>query len=342
MVTRRRLLAIALLAGVFVAMAGTAAGASPRDPEDQVVLSGTLQVPRGRTVGEVVVFHGTALIQGVARGDVVVLDGRIVVSGQVSGSVINVDGPVVLQSTAQIRGDVRAGGSVIVREGAEVAGSIRQNSVFTLREPLGAVGRFLPWLAVAVSLLVLGLLLLLLVPRAADAVVAAARSAPWASIGWGLAAGIGLPTLAILALASLLGLPLGLSVLLALALFSLVGYAWSAWILGRLIWGSPRGRVLAFLIGWAIVSAVAVLPYVGAALWLAGAVFGMGTTVVAAWRARGVARGRHRAGGQPPSGSVGERASEEVPTEAGAEDSGDAEHPSLITEGGMDEEGVGL
>ena len=42
------------------------------------MLSGTVTVPRGRSVGEVVVFHGRAVVAGVVVGDVVVLDGPVV------------------------------------------------------------------------------------------------------------------------------------------------------------------------------------------------------------------------------------------------------------------------
>jgi hypothetical protein len=120
--------------------------------------------------------------------------------------------------------------------------------------------------------------------------------------------------LGVLLLVSLLGLPLGLTLLLAIAFAMFVGYACSAWIVGRLLWRPPRNRALSLLIGWAILSLVALVPIVGGVTWFAGAVFGLGAVVVATWRARGTG-GRHRAGVAPAP---------------------------YVTEGAMEEEGVGL
>ncbi len=300
MPTLRRAVLFAATAAALTALpAGRAVATSiaplPPEPVDQIVLSGTVDVARGEVVGEVVVLHGDVVVAGVARGDVVVLDGRIEVLGQVSGSIIGVNGPVVLGPNAQVGGDVLARGRVQVQPGAKVVGRVRQGVAFTFRTPIRALGRFAGWLAVSVSTLVLGLLLLLVAPRGADAVFEAARTARWTSIGWGLAVFCGLPVLAVLALVSLVGLPFGLGLLLALALLYFTGYAWAAWALGRAFLRAPRNRALAFLAGWAILRALAAIPNAGAPTWAAGSVFGLGAMAVATWRARGT-RGKHREG----------------------------------------------
>jgi len=126
-------------------------------------------------------------VAGVARGDVVVLDGPIVVNGQVSGSVIAITGNVVLGPGAQVLGDVMAGGNVKADERARVEGDVSEGVSFTLRGPLEAVGRFLVWLALSISTLLLGVALVLFAPRGADAVHLAATTGPWASAGGGSA-----------------------------------------------------------------------------------------------------------------------------------------------------------
>ena len=295
MTTARRLIVCTFAALAFLAVpAGALARQGPTASQgDQIVLSGTVTVPRGQVVGEVVVFHGRAVIQGVAQGDVVVLDGAIVVEGQVSGSVVALNGSIHLGPNAQVRGDVMASGDVDVEQGAKIGGTTRQHTSFTWRASVEAVGRFATWLAVTVSTLVLGLLLLLLVPRGADAVHEAVRTAPWASLGWGVALFVGLPVLSVATIATLLGSPLGLVVLLALAFFYSVGYAWSAWAIGRLLWRPPRNRPLALLFGWLILRAVALIPYAGGVTWAVGALYGVGAMSVATWRAR-AAGGKHR------------------------------------------------
>src|SRR5687768_11909977 len=187
MPTPRRL-ATLLIAAAPVLLAGTPAWAAATDgvAPDQVVLSGRADVPRGRTVGQVVVFRGIASIQGVARGDVVVFSGRVSVAGQVSGNVVALDGAVVLAPTAQVRGDVISRGAVTVRKGAQVQGEIRENVPLSMRGPVEILGPLAAWLAVSVSGLLLGLVLLWIAPRASESVVATARRAPWASAGWGI------------------------------------------------------------------------------------------------------------------------------------------------------------
>jgi hypothetical protein len=273
------------------------------EPRDQIVLSGDVQVRRGQEVGEVVVLHGTATVAGVVRGDVVVLDGQIDVTGQVSGAVVSVSGSVALGPSSRVLGDVLAHGTVSAAPGARVDGDVREGVTFTFRAPIEALGAFAPWLAVWSSVLALGLLLLLVGPKAADAVSSAAHGSPWASVGWGFVAFVALPLAGVIGVFSLVWLPLGLGLLLSLFLLYSVGVAWSAFALGRVLWHEPRSRTLAFVIGWAMLAALAAIPFVGGVVWVAGAVFGLGSSTIAIWRARRAAPragGRHRQGGKMP------------------------------------------
>ncbi len=293
-----------MVAALFLA---PAASASEPAPQDQVVLSGRVLVPRGQIVGEVVVFHGRVTVLGVVREDVVVLSGGVVVSGQVSGSVIAISGPIRLTSTAQVGGDVISGDVATAETGAQVGGSVRQHATFTLSGRLDALGRFLTGLAVSVSTLLLGLILLLIAPRGADRIFAAATGRIGASVGWGVAVSVGIPVLSGVAAVSLVGLPLALIVLLALALVLFTGYTWTAWVIGRLLVRGRRGRVLAFLAGWAVVRIVGLVPVVSGISWTLGAIFGLGAMTVATWRARGAGSGggKHRAGITMPEAPIG-------------------------------------
>jgi hypothetical protein len=301
-----RTLLVCFVAGLTLWLGGPGAaqtrspqGSPDAQPRDQIVLSGDVTVPRGLEVGEVVVLHGTATIAGVVRGDVVVVDGPISVTGQVSGSVVSVNGPVTLGPNAQVLGDVIARGRIRVEAGASVGGEIRQGAAFTFRTPIDVFGPLAAWLAVVASTLLLGALLLFLAPRGADAVAAAALGSPWAAAGIGLAAFIALPVAGVLAVLTLVGLPLGLGLLLGLFLVYSVGFTWSVFVVGRALWHPPRSRWVAFAFGWAIVAAVSAIPVIGAIVWFAGATFGLGALTIAVWRARG-AGGRHRSGGKMP------------------------------------------
>jgi hypothetical protein len=273
-------------------------GADVRRAEDQVVLSGTVTVPRGRSVGQVVVFHGRAVVAGVVVGDVVVLDGPVEISGQVSGTVVAMNGPIRLGATASIGGDVLGAQGVRLDPGALVAGDVREDVAFTPRGTLGALGALLGTVAIAFSTLLVLLLLALLAPRGLDRVAVAGRTAPFASIGWGLAIAIALPLLALATAASILGLPLGLSLLLGFGLLALVGYAFAAFTVGRSIVQEPRGRVGALFAGWGLAAAIGLVPFLNVAVFALGSAFGLGAGLVAIWRVRSgtPSRGRHRPG----------------------------------------------
>lgn len=322
-------LGFGLWAGGTALAQGSPGPAAATEPRDQIVLSGDVVVHRGEDVGEVVVLHGSVTVAGVVHGDVVVLDGRIDVTGQVSGAVVSINGPVTIGSNAQILGDVIARDRLRVEDGARIDGSVREGMAFTFRTPIDAVGSFAAWLAVAVSTLVLGSVLLLLAPRGSESVASATLGSPLASGGIGLAAFVGLPIFAVLALLSLVGLPLGLGLLLALAFLYSIGFTWSVFTVGRAIWREPRSRWLAFLIGWAIVAAVSAIPYAGGLVWFVGAVVGLGAMVVAAWRVRG-SGGRHRPGGKMLPEPVIEILEPEPEPEP------------MITERAMGEEGTGI
>jgi len=275
---------------------------APRAPADLVVLSGAVVVRRGETVGEVVVLHGSVEIAGVVGGDVVVLDGPIVVTGQVSGSVVSVAGRVRLGANAQVLGDVIARSDVEVAEGASVGGAVRPGTALTFRGAIDVFGPFATWLAVMASALLLGLVLLAVAPRASEVVAATGSSSPWRSASLGLGVAIVVPVLAALAIASGVVWPLGLAVLLALWFVASLGFAWSAFALGRRPWGAPRSRWLAFAFGWLLLAAFCAIPFVGGIVWGAAAIFGAGAGTLSLWRTRrhevvaeAPPRGRHRA-----------------------------------------------
>ncbi|HEX3298770.1 MAG TPA: hypothetical protein VHW68_01510 [Actinomycetota bacterium] len=296
---------IAIVAVVLLAVSWPAAASAQAQPQgharDQVVLSGDVIVARGTVVHQVVVFSGSATVDGVVEGDVVVLRGPVTVSGQVGGDVIALHGPIHLLRTAQVGGDVRAGGAVIAVQGAQVGGRIQRDVGFTLSGPVGVLGALLLSAAMGVSILVGGLLILLLAPRGADRAADAARSAPLASGGWGLLGAIAIPIAALALAATILGLPLALAVLLGLGLLWFVGICVATFALGRLL---VRGsRIGAMFAGWGIGAAIGLVPFLNVVWWTLGAAFGIGTILVAAWRVRSgpeppprVDRGgRHRA-----------------------------------------------
>jgi hypothetical protein len=280
---------LAIVAALVAGIALVAPGAASADPRHQVVVSGSVVVGPRETVGDVVIIDGPVTILGRVRGHVVAVSGRVrIVGGQVSGDVTSVSDPIVLGPGARVGGDLNYGDEKpIVSPAASVGGEIKKFDVGDAFPFAGFGLTLLLWLAVSVSSLILGLVLLAFAPRAADAALVVARDATGASIGWGALLVFGLPILGVIALVTLVGIPLGVGLLLALTPIYSVGYVTGAWLLGRLILKRPTtSRYVAFLVGWGILRVVALIPILGGLGWLVATVFGLGTLIVAAWRAR--------------------------------------------------------
>ena len=283
----RKLALCALVLAVVPLLGASSSG-------DRVVLSGNVRIPNGETSGEVVVFSGNVAVGGLVRGDVVVFSGRVTVTGQVSGDVVSFDGPVLLGPNAQVGGSVIARDAVTRRPGAQVGGSVGGGFPVTFRAPALLSGRLGLWLSTTFSVLVLGLLLMSIAPRASDVVQETLVESKLRSVLAGLAWFVGLPLLACASAVTLVGLPFGLGLLLALAFLYSLAYTWGIWVVGRLILPSPRNRFLAFLLGWVVVRGLSAIPYLDVALWIVLVVPALGAMWLATWRARGSkARGAH-------------------------------------------------
>ena len=294
-VRRGALLVVTLLVSV---LAG-AAPASAQDEEssdDQIVLTGRAEVRAGERVNTVVILDGPAMIDGTVDGSVVALNGDVRVTGTVDEAVVALRGRAIIESGARVGGDVVSSESPQVAPGATVDGDTR-----TMRFSFRALGWFLWaawWVAVTVSVLVLGLLLLRLAPSAMAASLVVARDEAGPTLGWGIALAIGLPVLSVALLFTLLGIPLGLLGLLSLVLLCTVGYVVAALALGRSVVKEPTSIYLAFLAGFAILRVVNLVPVLGGLVSFVATAFGLGALAIAGWR------GARRTPVAPATGSV--------------------------------------
>lgn len=268
---------LALLLG-----AGSASAAT-----DHVVITGGAVVPAGQTAGDVVVLDGTVRIAGHATGDVVSVSGPVRVTGRVDGDLVAVSDRAFLGPTARVGGDVRYGDErPVLARGATVGGKVSKEDWADSAKGWGWVSTLAWWLAVSVSTLIVGLLLVWIAPAALYAAERAVRERLGAAIGWGVVIAVGVPVLAVLALITLVGIPFGVALLLAAIPVLLVAYATTAWMVGRRVLRTrSTSRWGALLAGWGILRVLALIPVAGAVVWLAATVVGLGALAVALWRA---------------------------------------------------------
>ena len=256
---------------------------------DRYVLRGPVDLRAGEVARSIVVGHGRVTIRrgAIVTDDLVVASGKLEIAGTVRGRVVTLGDRAVLTPTAVVGDGIRwASDKPIVAPGAQVSGDVKELDWKGNASPL--IPAVVWWLAMSVSTLLLGALLLWLAPRAAEATAALMRDGGWGpALGVGFVLLIGLPLLALLALVTVVGIPFGIGLLLALAPLAAVGYVTAAWVLGRRMVGPPPDRrFLAFLAGWAVLRVAGLVPVLGALVFLVAALFGVGALAWALLRSR--------------------------------------------------------
>src|SRR5215207_571266 len=167
-----------MVIGLFILlMLGLAAPAwaqGAQAAEAFVVLSGRADVPQGQQVGDLVVFHGSATVDGTVDGSLTAFDAPVTISGRVNGDVVVFNGRVELRDGANVTGDVVSQSAPTVAEGATIEGETQRIQTNFNWDQFGWAGRLAWWLAVTLSTLVVGVVLLWLVGRGAPRIVEAA------------------------------------------------------------------------------------------------------------------------------------------------------------------------
>jgi hypothetical protein len=285
----RRVPSLVVLAFLVALALPAASSAQTSDHAEDaiVVVSGDVDVQRGETVDGVFVISGDVRIAGHVDGDLVLVSGDAIVSGRIDGDLIAIGGQARLLPRAFVGGDVRYGDErPIVAGSAIVRGDVTRKNGLDSLDLFPFLGALIFLIGTFISTVVFGLLLLLIAPRAADAIEARSHERIGPLIAIGIAIAIALPVAAVIAAATIVGLPLALVIFLALLPLWAVAYCASAWVLGRRMVKAPRNRYLAFLAGLAVLEAVSLVPVVGWLVGLAAAIFGLGLIGAAIGAAR--------------------------------------------------------
>jgi cytoskeletal protein CcmA (bactofilin family) len=281
------LLALIVLSLFALPAAASAAPTAGHDEDAIVVISGDVTVPRGETVDGIVVASGDVRLAGRVDGDVILFSGDALIGGRIDGDLVTFGGQARLLPRAYVGGDVHyADERPIVPGNAIVRGDVTEEDWNDSLELLPFIGAFALWLGLTVSMAILGILMLLIAPRAAEALSARSRERIGPVIAIGIAIAICLPLAGGIAAITVVGLPLAFLLLLALLPLAALAYVAGAYALGRRVAGSSRGQIWAFLAGLAILRALALIPILGFLVGLAAVIFGFGLIGAAIGAAR--------------------------------------------------------
>lgn len=273
-----------ILGGLVALLVGASSPAWAQDDpreNDFVVLTGGAVVGVDKTVGSLVVFDGDVRVDGIVDESAVAFNGDVIISGTVNDDVVAFNGDVSLLPGAVVRGDVVSLRKAEVAEAATIGGSEKRlQEQFDFDWRFGFAARFVWWLAISISTLVFGFILGGLAPRAVERIAVVGSERTLASLGFGVTLFLGIPIVAVIALATVVGIPFGIGTLLAIAPLYFLGYVATGWVVGRRL-SKTGSRPAAYLIGWAVLRGLALIPVVGGLVWFFATAVGLGVLLLA-------------------------------------------------------------
>jgi hypothetical protein len=251
------------------------------------VAGGDIEVDADEQADAVIVINGDARIAGTVNS-LVVVDGTATVTGGTLEGVAIINGTLNLEAGTTVLGDVgQLGSDVSQAEGVEIGGSVND-----LAGDVAGFGVFLGftalavWIGVGIATLIVGLLMAGLAARQTRSATTLIRQEPGKTFLVGLLAVVVPPILAVLAMATIVGIPAGLGLLIVVwPLVAFIGYVVAAiwlgeWLLGRRDGARAERPYLAATVGLIIAFVIGLIPLVTAVL----SIFGLGAVVLAAWR----------------------------------------------------------
>jgi hypothetical protein len=300
-------------AALLVALLGVPAvlAAEPDLPHTgRVVMAfnGDITIPAGEQADAVIVGQGEAVIGGTVN-TLVVLDGSATLTGATVESVVVISGTLALEEGTVVLGDVRSIESTVSRaDGVTVEGEVKglDAELFMLGAFL-VPALFLFALGMALATILAGLVLVAIGSRQVRAAERLIVNEPAAVVVIGLVTAIVAPLLAVIAIITIVGAPLGLGMLLAvLPALAFLGFLVAGIFIGEQILGSAkdpsssRPYKAAFL-GLVVLLAVGLIPGIGPLATAIASVLGLGAILLLAWRTlRGAGTGEAAAPGGAP------------------------------------------
>jgi len=234
---RRISLMLAAIVAILL-LPATALAADNTSDSFMLRVGGTTTVPATEQLDTVIIIDGDAVIDGTIDDTLWIVSGDAVVNGQVSGDITVVDGTLTLGPTANVD-DVMLIRSDLVRDPAAIVnGDVNERSElinFGWGEELFS---FAFWLGSTVALVIAGLIVTALVGRRITAAAGLLTGRPLESFAFALLLWIVLPVLGVIAIITIIGIPLGIMLLLSAPIIWVIGYTVAGARLGMVI--APR------------------------------------------------------------------------------------------------------
>lgn len=251
--------------------------------------TGTTTVsPEARIAGSVLAGAGTLDIYGSVGKGITAGSGNITINNRVGGDVMVAAEMLSFLPKSSVTGDVTywSENEASVASGVVMAGDLVRHEIPKQEEPkmigkksmiagatmFGGIA-FAGVMVAGLTLFVLGLILMALLPKFTERTVALMQKNPWGSFGLGIVTVIMLPVLAVTAMITVVGFPIGMFLFMALSLLCLVGHIYAALFIGKGIFTKSKAEVhhaWHLLVGLVILGLLTLIPILG---WLAKGIF---------------------------------------------------------------------
>lgn len=289
---RKRLVAIGLVLALLI-VPGAVAAQQDIDFKQGGFLfraDGDVTLSAGDSAETLLVIDGDALVEGQAE-TVIVIDGTATLAGATVKDLIVISGAADLQAGTLVTNDVNLIDSDLTQDaGATVRGDIDENAGVEFW-----IGVWIAWfiffVGVTIALLVAGVIAAGIAGRQLREAGALITDDTGKVALGALIVAVGAPIVAVLALVTVIGIPLGIAIFMSLGALAATGYLISAVRVGEAILRSLRGHVEtghpygAALIGVFVLQLVSLIPLFGTLIWLIAQLAGVGAIAVLAWRA---------------------------------------------------------
>jgi len=298
--------AIVLVAAFAAPVALAADEALPHTGRVLMAFGGDISVPAGEQADVVLVVNGDAVIGGTVNV-LTVIDGTATFQGATVDTIAVISGTIDLQEGTTVLANVRSIESTVTQApGVKIAGDIKgvDAELVTLGMFLGpAILLFAVGLAIAS--VIAGLLLAAVGARQVRAAERVIAAEPLKVFGAGLLGAIVIPILAIVAILTIIGAPLGLGILLGfLPLVAFVGFLVAGIFIGEEILGTRKEPETqrpfrGALLGIVLLQIIGLVPVVGGLATAVASLLGLGAILLISWR---IVRGTGTAEVAAPSG----------------------------------------
>lgn len=284
-------LAIAL---PFAFVPSSALAQSPKEKDDFTLrVNGDVVIAAGDSINSVVVINGDLTVEGEVTDFALVIKGDAIINGTVGGDLTVIRGDIELGSSAVVDNINSVQGDIIRTQGATITGDVHERDSYRFIWAAAGVFSVLFWLGMTVAMIVAALLFAAFGGRQLTDAASSMTGDLVNTIIGAVFLWVGLPILGVLALITVIGIPLGIGVFVfILPTLGFLGYLVAgtrlgSWVLG--LGGRPAGErpFLAAALGTLALQLLVLIPFIGIVIAIFAVLWGGGALAFRIYRGAG-------------------------------------------------------